>query len=312
MAEINLVKFEGKALEKLIEVISSGIGTLYRPRAIRKEAESEAYKIEIIERAKSKALAEGKEIEIDTLDRIEERIINREIKKQRNIDQIAEFAAINLCNESEISDEVVNEDWATRFFNIAEDISDDEVQSIWAKILAGEIKKPHSYSLRTLEFLKNLSKDEAISFVKIARLTIKVKGKSYLFNPDNNSFLEANYGIELSDILKLKELGILNSESNLRITINKSAKNENIPIIYHNKAIILQRKMGATAQELPVLAFTSIASELSQLIEPTYEIIYLKRIKKHLANENVKVMFGDIINNENNEKIAINLKEIED
>ena len=42
MPEINLIKLEGKPFEKLIEVISKGIGTLYKPRAIRKEADSKA------------------------------------------------------------------------------------------------------------------------------------------------------------------------------------------------------------------------------------------------------------------------------
>lgn len=31
MPEFNLIKLEGKPLEKLIEVISNGIGTLYKP-----------------------------------------------------------------------------------------------------------------------------------------------------------------------------------------------------------------------------------------------------------------------------------------
>ncbi len=62
MEEVNIIKVDGKPLEKLIEVVSKCIGTIYRPRAIRRDAEVESYEIEIIERAKSKALAEGKEI----------------------------------------------------------------------------------------------------------------------------------------------------------------------------------------------------------------------------------------------------------
>ena len=73
MPEFNLIKFEGKPFEKLIDVISKGIGTIYKPRAIRKEAESKAYEIEIIEQAKSKALTEGKELEAQTYLRIQEK-----------------------------------------------------------------------------------------------------------------------------------------------------------------------------------------------------------------------------------------------
>ena len=38
MPDLNVVKIEGKPIEKLIEVISKGIGTIYKPRAIRREA----------------------------------------------------------------------------------------------------------------------------------------------------------------------------------------------------------------------------------------------------------------------------------
>jgi len=40
MSEINLIKIDGKPLEKLIDVVSKGIGTIYRPRSIRKDAEA--------------------------------------------------------------------------------------------------------------------------------------------------------------------------------------------------------------------------------------------------------------------------------
>ena len=44
------INIDGKPLEKLIEVVSNGIGTLYRPRKIRKEAEAQAYAIKVQER----------------------------------------------------------------------------------------------------------------------------------------------------------------------------------------------------------------------------------------------------------------------
>ena len=120
MADFSLIKIEGKPLEKLIEVISKGIGTIYKPRAIRKEAEAKAYEIELIERAKSKALAEGKEIEVETIDRIQERFLHKELRKQKNIDNISQIAAQQLSQEETVSEEQVDEDWTTRFFNIAE------------------------------------------------------------------------------------------------------------------------------------------------------------------------------------------------
>ena len=74
-----------------------------------------------------------------------------------NIDNVTQIAAEQLSQEDFVSEEPVEEDWTTRFFNIVEDISDEEMQRLWGKILAGEVKQPKSYSLRTLELLKKIN-----------------------------------------------------------------------------------------------------------------------------------------------------------
>lgn len=136
----SLVKIDGKPLEKLIEVVSNGIGTLYRPRAMRKEADAKAYEIKVVEKAKAEALAEGKLIEAENLDRLNERLLAKEVKRQNNIDDVVEIAASHLQSEPTVTEETVNEDWTTRFFDIVQDVSDDEMKKLWGQILAGEVK----------------------------------------------------------------------------------------------------------------------------------------------------------------------------
>lgn len=310
MTDINLVKIEGKPIEKLLDVISKGIGTIYKPRAIRKEAEAKAYEIELIEQAKSKALAQGKEIEFETYERLQDRLLNKEIKRQNNIDNVAEIAARELDKEPSVSNEPVSEDWTTRFFNIAEDVSDKEMQEIWGRILAGEVKKPKSYSLRTLEFLKNLSKDEALAFVKVANLSLLGAGKNCVFNPDNGKFLQENFDIKFTDLLQLKELGLINTESNLQLQFKPPTKDDYVTIVYNNKAIVIERKEGASAQSFNALVFTSIATELLQLVQPIINLKYIQRIKKHLKQDKIEIKVGDIVNLPNGEQIIQNIADI--
>jgi uncharacterized repeat protein (TIGR03899 family) len=166
---MGLITFEGKPIEKLIEVISQGIGTLYRPRAIKKEADAEAYKIQVLEKAKTIANAENKLIEFDTLSAIEQKILFQEQRKQNNIENIIEVAVEQIIQEPNVNSENIDQDWITRFFKIAEDISNDEMQKLWGRILSGEVKQPGSFSLRTLNLLKDLNKQEAEIFTKFAQ-----------------------------------------------------------------------------------------------------------------------------------------------
>lgn len=296
MAEINIIKIDGKPLEKLIDVISKGIGTIYRPKAIRKDAEAKAYEIEIIERAKSKAIAEGKEIDAETYDRIQDRLIHKEIKRQNNIDNVSQFAAEQLSQEQIVSEDPVDEDWTSRFFNIVEDVSDEEMQQLWSRILVGEIKQPKTYSLRTLELLKNLSKEEAELFTKFAQLRINFGDKNFIYNQDNGVFLESEFGISFSDRLLLTEIGLIASENNLEFSFRPTENNKQTSILnYGRKGIVLHRNEQTPKQGIQVLVFTKIGVELSALIEQTFNQSYLEKICSSFKHPNVKIEYGNLV-----------------
>ena len=295
MPDINVVKVEGKPLEKLIDVISKGIGTIYKPRAIRKEAEAKAYEIEIIERAKANALSEGKLIEVDTLDRIQERVIHKETRRQENIDNVTQIAAQQLSQEESVSNEPVDDDWTTRFFNIIEDISNEEMQVLWGRILAGEIKQPKSYSLRTLEVLRNLTFEEASTFSKVAQLKLTSGDNNMIYNQDNGIFLESEFGITFKDRLLLTELGFIASENNLEFSYLSIPETKINYIKFGKKGIFIKREANTPKQAIKVLVFTKIGVELSRLIEQTTNENYIKKICSGFKHENVKITYGDAI-----------------
>ncbi|MCR4467791.1 DUF2806 domain-containing protein [Burkholderia sp. SCN-KJ] len=68
---------------------------------------------------------------------------------------------ILIGDNTPVIDRPLDGDWLKRWRDSAASISSDELQSLWGKVLAEEVKAPGTYSLRTLDFLKNLSRDEA-------------------------------------------------------------------------------------------------------------------------------------------------------
>lgn len=131
--------------KKLIEVVSQGIGAISKPYLIRKTADAKAYEIKVISQAIRDNQQDLKQIgfndeklslmSLDTIslqkelsieDRTQQRIDFKEQKRQNNIESITQKAAENLESETTVSDEPVDGDWTTRFFNYAEDISNHE------------------------------------------------------------------------------------------------------------------------------------------------------------------------------------------
>lgn len=298
MADFSLIKIDGKPLEKLIDVISKGIGTIYKPRAIKKEAEAKAYEIEIIERAKYKAIAEGKEIDVETLDKIQERFIYKETKRQNNIDNIAKIAAEQISQEEDVSEEPVDEDWSTRFFNIVEDVSDDEMQKLWGRILAGEVKQPKSFSLRTLELLKNLSKNEADVFMLASTLVISSRNSPFLFRGEDNDAL-TKYGFTFEHRLLLTELGILQAETN--ITRNFKTITSDYTTYFESAKYLIKSLKKANSEEnnLPIYRFSKIGEELLKLINSEVNENYIKEFGSVLNSYNLDVEYAYIITKKN-------------
>lgn len=167
----------GKGSEKLIEVIANAVGAIYRPYGIHKEAEAEAYKIKIVETAKSeqkaeevRTLAQAKRDEILILDSatstLEERAAARkrfnELRRQNNLESVLR-GAFNHVKDS-ISPEPVDSDWLQVLVKYAEEANSEQMQDLWSRVLAGETELPGSYSLRALETLKKMSKKDAEIF----------------------------------------------------------------------------------------------------------------------------------------------------
>ena len=93
-------------------------------------------------------------------------------KRIRNIQAVAEAAAAELGDETVSSDDPDPDlDWAARFFSNVQDVSSAEMQQLWARVLAGEVRQAGSTSVRTLEILRNLDRRIATVFRKLCALS---------------------------------------------------------------------------------------------------------------------------------------------
>ncbi len=146
---------------------ASTVGEIYyvfggKAREIRQIAKAEGDAMIITAEAEAKAAM----IRAKGEDAVAEFVLARETLKMQNTLNVIDKAEALISPTDVASEEPVNQDWLNRFQTIVEDVSDDEMQNLWAQILAGEIKRPQSCSLRTLDILRNLSTEEAVLFTK--------------------------------------------------------------------------------------------------------------------------------------------------
>lgn len=281
--------------EKLMTMVGGAIGKVYEPRHTRKMADAHAYELATIgaamrKMADIKTTYENGDIALFTEDfqRLMQRTQNRmalhEITKQQNIESVIDKAYELLENENDVTDEPVDQDWTRRFFNITGDVSNSEMQEIWARILSGEIKRPGSFSMRTLETIRNMSTEEAQIFQRIIPLIMH--NENIYFVLSDNDILN-KYGLSFADIMTLDDCGLMDSSGTLSLNLSIS-KNKPEYLLSDNLIVIITGKKEESEKiRFGIFTFTRAGLELFNILvhEPNqdYTIQVANRIFSHNA-----------------------------
>jgi hypothetical protein len=318
-------------LIKLWETLAKdGIGSLASPWQIKREGKAHAevrrdemlmlaqaeVEVEQIKLGKKKLLADGRLIEldgpknnesntVDYLGRLEPTIslesFSEKVEQQRKAEEIQQEININktiglaeeelLRSQQEPSDKEVDSDWLSRWRDHAKSTNSEELRQIWARTLAGEVKSPGSYSLRTLEFIKNLSQQEAVAISKLGQFAI---GRSIFKCPQ----LEKQ-GIDFNFLLQMDDLGIVNGVqggqvSGLELTFNSRETDKfSTALVNRNQILLIEAEDPNKKLTLGCYQISQIGAEVLSLGDFN-------------ANENYMRELGDAIKKKGFEvKIAL-------
>ena len=145
---------------------------------------------------------------------------NRVIREQVNLDLISQKAASEIRDAFEStdqSDDTVNDDWLNAFETEARLKSTEEMQTLFGKILAGEIRKPGSYSTRTVRILGSLDQSVANHFMTLCSMCISaqfqdIRVPSLGGNASDNALRK--YGLDFAALNLLNECGLIIADYN--------------------------------------------------------------------------------------------------
>ena len=311
MADINL---NVRALEKLIDYLATGIGAIPGPmlapwraywegrsRRISARADADVHRIQAASEAETsaiiaKARADARESLVApdaevhgtaefTREDIIQRIEFQERKRLANIRSVVEEAADDL-GDKEVADHDPDPDWTARFFDYVQDVSSEDMQKIWAKILAGEVESPGRTSLRTLDTLRNMAKIDAELFKGICDFVI---GQDCVFFDESHlKGLDAlNYGI----LIHLQDCGLVTIQSFLSRQIAWGEKKECV-LPYQNGALLITGIQEAPeVLDIPVALLTTAGRELFQIVECTLHWEYLRAFSTCLSSKGSKLEY---------------------
>ena len=211
-----------------------------------------------------------------------------EYYKARNFSKIAKKADKYFSDKGYSVKKGYEFDWFVRFYEAAGNISDENMQDIWAKILAGEINNPSSYSLRLIDILKNLSKKDAERVRSVYDHAVLICDT--LCIPNYTEYME-HCGIKYSDIMFLNELGLIFNDST--ITLNVSVTKDKGIFVYNDKFVVLICGDKMKTLRIGQFPFTSVGREFSSLLQcslSTEDLIkFTEALKEHCKGVESKI-----------------------
>lgn len=262
-----LIELNTDGLAKLADTICHALGiTAY---GNKKMADAEAYAA--IKQAEVEA-----QVEILKLKREEEvanYLLAKETRKLNNTQSVIARAKENLSTGEQVSDEPVDIDWINRIFSIVEDISDETLHQLWGHILAGEVKQPNSYSLRTLDLLRNLTKEEAKLFVKSASFYI-----------EKDFICTENFALSLHETLLLGEVGLINNEELTKEWVIEAHNKLDIILDDKNLLVLVNNTDRQVYCNTSVKKLTKAGQEIFSITE---------KLNRNLFNENLANFFKE-------------------
>ncbi len=188
----------GKPANTLIEKIADAIGGIAKPWQIKRVAEAEA---------QSEKIRASAEIQVTELHRrAARRFLMEEAKKQNNIETIIS-KALPVVDE-QAKPEQVEDDWITNFFDKCRLISDDEMQKLWAKVLAGEANSAGKFSKRSVNLLASMDKSDAVLFSKLCSFNFWA-GQFWPLVYDTSHKIYTEHGINFVQLSHLESIGLI-------------------------------------------------------------------------------------------------------
>lgn len=190
----------GDAAKLFIEKVSDAIGGLARPWQIRRVAQAEGDAAVISAEAEVRAE--------DVYRRATARWLNEEADKQVSMERIAANAVPQIREDAKPAE--VDRDWLVNFFDKARLTSDEDMQQLWAKILAGEANTPGRFSKRTVNVMASLDKSDAEHFQSLSRFTwmgVGLHGATPIISHPQMPIFVKNE-VTLSSVMRLCEAGL--------------------------------------------------------------------------------------------------------
>lgn len=181
-----------------------------------------------------------------------------ESARAENAVSVIQEAATEIPFDEEVSSDPVDESWFLHFLDQAGYVSDEQVKAIWARLLAEEVARPGSCSIRTMETLGQLSTHEALLFEKATQYVVESSSTYFISNETTGGLLS------YEETATLQDAGLLAPSDGAALSM-KSDKDGEISFFMGGYLLIVKTRLHSQLQQ-SVMLLSAAGRQLYQLL----------------------------------------------
>lgn len=259
-----LIPASVKALDRLIGAAVNYPVSLIKRATAKVDAQTKAF--ELVEASIAKVAAESASGDTGIVQRAVETLVRKEYRRQSNKEAIAKQTVELLSDQSSDEGEAqehpsapqVDDDWLNVFERFAEDASTERMQGLWSRVLAGEIRKPGSFSMRTLRFLSEFSQTDGSMFSSFCDSAFGDHAPASLVKSEDIK--------DIRHLLNLEAAGLITGASGLGLNRTMTFSQKGHAFLIEGRLGVLLTGESNTSFVTDIVALTALGQELIPLL----------------------------------------------
>jgi hypothetical protein len=267
-AIIKIPESAGEAVGKAVDHTAAGLGTMLGPWHAKRWAKARL-KVAKLDKEASQLERENAlyraETEIQLADlhrRTAYRVAAEDLWHQQNMEQIQGQAQLLLPTGAD--PDAVDDDWIANFCDKSRNVSNEQMQTLWARLLAGEITKPGSFSRRTVNLLDDLDREDCDAFALLCNYVWQVDTDRMPLVLDPGHEIYVGNGLSWSLLTHLDSIGLVSFDNDGNVQL------EDLPdpfVVTYQQTTLSMSLEPRFGKRLPVgtVVFTSVGEQLARL-----------------------------------------------
>ena len=289
LEDSDLVAASTPMVRAVVPGIMAAFGALLRGRQDRKNLEADHAVVDrIIQAGQTNFRYRGVAMELETFaderQKETERLVTNTVNAAAKADSVVDWSKVDL---SQFSPE-----FRSRWVSEASNVSDETLQDLWARLLAGELESPGSVSNDTMSIARDLNKDRAGEFQTLCSAALCHWDRTPMIvvgcgNPGSNSLRPYGLSYEVLMLLAHHRL-IINEMSSYRgFAVGPSLPG--IQVRQQESAWLLSwardTKPNDEAYRIKGILFTPAGKELFKVVQKTPNPAYTTAMLKTLEQD---------------------------